>query len=126
MAGPLRGGGVKGRAIKEKERFWNLFFHLSNFPTTIKLEGGGGKALMARPLRQELFYGFPYSSTWARKVLGSDLKNNETTKFSPLIAQFSSIHVFTKRFCLSIGKKYFVSLFSCFLNPTPGNAPIVP
>ena len=41
MAGPLRGGGgVKGRAIKEKLLFFNLFIQLSIFPTAIKLEGG--------------------------------------------------------------------------------------
>ena len=33
MAGPLRGGGGKGRAIKEKNFFWNFFF---NFVTTKK------------------------------------------------------------------------------------------
>ena len=28
MAGPLRGGGGKGRAIKEKKNFfWNFFFY---------------------------------------------------------------------------------------------------
>ena len=51
MAGPLReGGGVKGRAIKEKELFFGTLF-----PTAIKLEGGG-KALMARPLKEELLF----------------------------------------------------------------------
>ena len=62
MAGPLRGEGVKCRAIKEKIVFFNLFFQRSNISTAIKLEGGeGGKALMARPLREELFFcGFPY------------------------------------------------------------------
>ena len=34
------GGGVKGRAIKEKRIFFrNLFFQRSNLPTAIKLEG---------------------------------------------------------------------------------------
>ena len=44
MAGPLRGGGLKGRAIKEKITFFNPFFptfRRSNVPTAIKLEGGG-------------------------------------------------------------------------------------
>ena len=42
MAEALRGGGVKGRAIKEKKLlFWNLFFQHSKFPTAIKLEEGG-------------------------------------------------------------------------------------
>ena len=42
MAGTLRGGGgVKGRAIKEKHSFfWNLFFQRSNVPTAIKFEVG--------------------------------------------------------------------------------------
>ena len=34
---PLRGGGVKGRAIKEKRTFFRTFFPIS---TAIKLEGG--------------------------------------------------------------------------------------
>ena len=56
MAGPLRGGGVKDRAIKEKRIFgWTFFFQRSNVPTANKLEGGGGKALLARPF----FCGFP-------------------------------------------------------------------
>ena len=33
------GGGVKGRAVKEKINFFGTFF--SNVPTAIKLEGGG-------------------------------------------------------------------------------------
>ena len=42
MAGPLRGGGgVKGRAIKEKK----LFFDLSKISRAIKIEGGGGLGL---------------------------------------------------------------------------------
>ena len=56
MAGPLKGGGgLKGRAIKKKKKFFTLFFvQRSNFPTAIKLEGRG-QALMARPLRQDFF-----------------------------------------------------------------------
>ena len=39
MAGPLReGGGVKGRAIKEKNFFLTLF---SNVTAAFKLKGGG-------------------------------------------------------------------------------------
>ena len=58
MAGALRGGGVvKDPATKEKITFWDLFFQRLNVPTAIKLEGGrGGKALMARPLKEELFF----------------------------------------------------------------------
>ena len=52
MAGPLRGGGVKGRAIEGKNNFfWNLFFPTFQ-PTDIMLEGG-------RPLIEEFFWGFP-------------------------------------------------------------------
>ena len=35
MAGPLRGGGLKGRAIKEKELFWDLFLILLPFKNKI-------------------------------------------------------------------------------------------
>ena len=35
-----RGGGVKGRAIKEKRSFLEPFFQRSKIPTTIKFEGG--------------------------------------------------------------------------------------
>ena len=55
MAGPL----------KTKELFWNLFFQRSNVSTAIKLDGGG--ALMARPLREELFTyfrSFPTAKKW--------------------------------------------------------------
>ena len=55
MAGPLRGVRVKGRAIKEKITFFSLFFQLFNVPTAIKLEGGGS-ALIARPLREKLYF----------------------------------------------------------------------
>ena len=39
IAGPLRGGGVKGRVIKEKIAFFGTFF--SNVSLAIKLEGEG-------------------------------------------------------------------------------------
>ena len=45
MAGPLRGwgGGVKGRAIKEKIIFFGTFFsNVPKFLTAIKLEGDRG------------------------------------------------------------------------------------
>ena len=36
VAGPLRGGGGKGRAIKEKKNFfWNFFFILLPFKNTL-------------------------------------------------------------------------------------------
>ena len=40
MARPLRGGGDKGRAIKEKKSFFETFWRKN--PMAIKLEGGGG------------------------------------------------------------------------------------
>ena len=56
----IKRGGGKGRAIKEKKTFFiTFFFQRSNFPKAIKLEGGG-QVLMARLLREELFFcGFP-------------------------------------------------------------------
>ena len=54
IAGPLKGGGrVKGRAIKEKRTFLGTFS--TNVPKFQRLEGGRG-TLMARPLREELFF----------------------------------------------------------------------
>ena len=50
MAVPLRGGG-KGPAIKEKIPFL-VFFPTAKVSTVIKLEGGGIKALMVRPLKK--------------------------------------------------------------------------
>ena len=47
-AGPLRGEGVKGRAIKEKKLFWNFFFKRSNVQTAIKLEDLNGPAIEKR------------------------------------------------------------------------------
>ena len=59
MAGPLRWGGVgvgvRAGPSRKKELFLEPFFHRSKISTAIKLEGGGGQALMA--LR--FFCGFP-------------------------------------------------------------------
>ena len=56
MARPLGGGGGKGRAIKEKELFLNFYFYfVAKFQRPLSL-GEGVKALMARPLREELFF----------------------------------------------------------------------
>ena len=52
MARPLIGDGGKGRAILEKKTFFKTKKKI------IKLEGGGGKALMAWPLVEELFIFF--------------------------------------------------------------------
>ena len=51
----LRGGGGKGRAIKEKFTFKRL----KKISIAIKLEGGEGKALIAWPFLEDLFCGFP-------------------------------------------------------------------
>ena len=72
MAGLLRGegGGVKDRAIKEKNNFFLTFIsQSSNVPTAIKLEGGG-EALIARPLREELLR-LPYCiyKNWLLRTL---------------------------------------------------------
>ena len=49
MAGPLRGGGGKGRAIKETRIFLGtFFFQRSKISTAIKLEGRGGPAIKKR------------------------------------------------------------------------------
>ena len=48
----LGGDGGKGRTIKEKRTFKNLFFSAAKVPTAIKLEGGGVKALIALPLKK--------------------------------------------------------------------------
>ena len=59
MTGPLRGGGgVQGRAIKEKITFLEPFFQRTKISTAIKLEGGG-EGGEARPLKEELFLRFP-------------------------------------------------------------------
>ena len=56
----MAGGGGKGTDIKEKRTFFNFYFILLlKVPTAIKLRGGGAKALMALPLREELLLRLP-------------------------------------------------------------------
>ena len=58
MAGPLKGGGDKGPAIKEKNTFFEFFKIL------LSPRWEGDKALIARPLREKLFLcSFPLSLT---------------------------------------------------------------
>ena len=67
MAGPLRGGGVLDRAIKEK-KIWSLFFQRSIFSTAIKLEGGGGLGLNGPDIKRRIFFcGFPYLSPFYQR-----------------------------------------------------------
>ena len=50
------GGGGGGLAIKEKNTFFITFFSkVSRYQRPLSSRGGGGKALMARPLREEFF-----------------------------------------------------------------------
>ena len=59
MALTLRGGGIKSLPL----RYNNFFNAIKNSPKNVatKLEGVGGwvKALVAGPLKKELFFGFP-------------------------------------------------------------------
>ena len=64
MAGPLRGGGgLKGRPLRKKKisgYFMTKKRRRIKSSIAIKPEGwGGGKALMAQPLREEFFYRLP-------------------------------------------------------------------
>ena len=56
-----RGGwGVKGRAIKEKITFFEIFFsNVPKFQRPFSSRGEGGYDLMARPIREELFLRLP-------------------------------------------------------------------
>ena len=56
MAGPLRGGGLNGCAIKEKIPFFNV---RKKNPMATKPGGGGLKAKVAGPLRKDFFAGKP-------------------------------------------------------------------
>ena len=57
MAVPLRGGGLPLR----KKNFCGDFFYL--LKNAIKLEGGGGKALIAFPLRIDFIFSASLSNT---------------------------------------------------------------
>ena len=55
---PQKKSSLNGRAIKEKITFFGLFFsNVPKFQRPLSSRGEGGKALMARPLREELFLG---------------------------------------------------------------------
>ena len=57
---------IKGRAIKEKGTFFGTFLpNVPKFQRPLSSRGEGGKALMARPLREYLFFcGFPKCMVW--------------------------------------------------------------
>ena len=57
MAGQLRGGGVKGQAIKKKGTFFGTFF--SNVPKAIQLEGGWGLGLNCSAIKRRFFLRLP-------------------------------------------------------------------
>ena len=54
MAGPLRGGGVKGQAIKEKN--WNLFFQRSKFQRQLSSRMGGGLGINGPAIKRRTFF----------------------------------------------------------------------
>ena len=84
MAGPLRGGGVKGQAIKEKRTFLTPFFSsIPMFQRPLSSRGVGGQALMARPLREELFF----AASLKQKIKFSLYKENKPTQWVAKIAQ---------------------------------------
>ena len=66
MAGPSRGGGVKGRAIKDKKKasFFNLFFQRPKISTAIKLEGGGELGLNGPAIKRRTFF----AASWLRQI----------------------------------------------------------
>ena len=56
MAGPLRGGGVKGRAIKEKITFFLTFFsNVPKFQRLLSLRGEGGLGLNGPAIKRRTF-----------------------------------------------------------------------
>ena len=57
IAGPLRGDGVKGRAIKEKKTFLEPFF--PTFQRPLSSKGGGGLGLNGQD--NPFLYRFPNS-----------------------------------------------------------------
>ena len=50
---------VKGLPIRKNNFSHDFFKFVEKVPTAIKLKGGGEEAIMALPLRKELFCGFP-------------------------------------------------------------------
>ena len=74
VAGPLRGGGLNGCATKEKITFFNI---RKKVPMATKPGGGGLKALVAGPLRKELFFAASlYTHKKTGDPVGRQLKKN--------------------------------------------------
>ena len=63
MAGPLRGGRARAWPTRKITFFEALTKKSAIFFVATKLEGEGGKALVAVPLKKYLFCGFPYVHT---------------------------------------------------------------
>ena len=60
MAGPFRGGGIKGQAIKEKKLFLEPFSNVPTFQRQLSSRGEGGLGLNGRPIKRRTFFcGFP-------------------------------------------------------------------
>ena len=52
-----RGGGVKGRAIKEKRTFFGTFFsNVPKFQRPLSLRGGGGLGLNGPAIKRRIYF----------------------------------------------------------------------
>ena len=49
-------GWVKGRSLRKKGHFLTFLKLKKKVPTAIKLDGGGSKAIMARPLKKRTIF----------------------------------------------------------------------
>ena len=79
MAGPLRGGGDKDRAIKENITFGWLFSNVPKFQRPLSSRAGGGLGLNGPAIKRRTFLRLP---------LGSTLKEVEKVDFSLIKVDF--------------------------------------